>query len=169
MNSPQEQAMALAATERDSEGRLVCVTVDSDPPLSSSADGTWLVAIDGSEHSLRAMTQAVYFARLMQHCAVHLINVEPWLSKEAAETELASRSWATTAKARCLLDESSVSWRLHGVMGEAAERIVSLSTRLGCTGIVIGSHGLGAAQALLLGSVAYKVIHLSRVSVLVVR
>ena len=35
--------------------------------------------------------------------------------------------------------------------------------------IVIGSRGLGAAKNLLIGSVAYKVIHLSPISVLVAR
>jgi hypothetical protein len=36
-------------------------------------------------------------------------------------------------------------------------------------GFVIGSTGLGATEALLLGSVAHQVIHLSKASVLVVR
>lgn len=54
-------------------------------------------------------------------------------------------------------------------MGEATERIVNLSTHRDCTGIVIGSDGLGAIPALVLGSSAYEVIHLSRLSVLLVR
>lgn len=170
MNRPQERAMPKpTSTERDNEGRLIGVIVDCEQLAPSAKETAWLVAVDGSKHSLSAITQATTFARLMQNCVIHLINVQPWLSKEAAESELLSRGWEATTKARWVLDDSGVPWRLHVAMGEAAERIVHLSSRLGCTGIVIGSHGLGATQALLLGSVAYKVIHLSKTSVLVVR
>lgn len=54
-------------------------------------------------------------------------------------------------------------------MGDAAEGIVALARELGSRGIAIGSRGLTAAESLLLGSVAYKVVHLSAVPVLVVR
>jgi tellurite resistance protein TerC len=155
-------------TARDSDGRLIGLSVDSGRSILSVVENTWLVAIDGSEHSLRATAQAVYFG-LMQNCAIHLINVQPWLSKEAAESELMRRGWDATAKARELLDKSGIPWRLHVVMGETVESIVALADSLGCRGIIIGSKGLNATEALLLGSVAYKVIHLSKVSVLVVR
>lgn len=170
MNETQEQAMPVPAlTERDSDGRLIGVAIDCGHSLPLAEDNTWLVAIDGSAHSLRATAEAARLAGLMKGCAIQLLNVQPWLSKEAAEHELPHRGWEATAAARGLLDESGIPWCLHVVMGEAAERIVAMASRLGCTGIVIGSHGLGATEALLLGSVAYKVIHLSKASVLVVR
>ena len=68
-----------------------------------------------------------------------------------------------------MLSASALPWQLHVVMGDAADAIVALSAHLGCQTIVIGSRGLGATENLLVGSVAYKVIHLSPVSVLVVR
>ncbi len=153
---------------RDSGGRLVGLSIDSAQPIPLEEKDIWLVAIDGSEYSLRATKQAVSLG-VMQNRAIHLINVQPWLSKEAAESELLQRGWDETATARELLDENSISWRLHVVMGEPAESIVALADKLGCRGIIIGSKGLGAAQALLLGSVANQVVHLGKVSVLVVR
>lgn len=170
MNETLERAMpAPALTERDSDGRLVGVAIDGGQSLPSDKGNIWLVAVDGSAHSLRATAQAAHLAGLMQGCAIHLVNVQPWLGKEAAESELPCRGWEATTEARRLLDASGIPWRLHVLMGEASEHIVTLAERLGCIGIVIGSHGLGATQTLLLGSVAYKVIHLSKVSVLVVR
>lgn len=157
-----------AQIARDSDGRLIALSVDSSRQLPSVEQNSWLIAIDGSEHSLRATTQAAYFG-LMKNGAIHLLNVQPWLSKEAAESELMQRGWDATAKARALLDENGIPWRLHVTMGEAVESIVALATELNCRGIIIGSKGLSAPEALLLGSVAYKVIHLSKVSVLVVR
>ena len=40
----------------------------------------------------------------MHACALHLLHVQPWLSKEAAEVELAHRALGATAQARATLD-----------------------------------------------------------------
>ncbi|WP_137891440.1 universal stress protein [Ramlibacter sp. 2FC] len=158
-----------ARTERDGDARLVGVVLDGAKPLPPQPDDTWLVAIDGSQHSLRAAAQAAQLAKRGRHCAIHLVHVQPWLSKEAAEIELAQRGWEATAEARALLDRSGIAWRLHVLMGDPAERIAALGAELGCRGIAIGSQGVGATVGLLLGSVAYKLLHLSQTPVLLVR
>jgi nucleotide-binding universal stress UspA family protein len=170
MNTTEEQTIPLpASTERDPDGRLVGLSIDSRHGSPAQDGNAWLVAADGSEHSNRAVAEAVNLARQMKDCALHLVNVQHWLGKEAAETELRHRGLAATEQARSLLDAAGKPWRLHVVMGEAAEGIVALATRLGCHGIIVGSRGLGATENLLLGSTAQKVIHLSPVPVLVVR
>ena len=154
--------------DRDADGRLIGLTLDGG--AHAPPGGTrWLVAVDGSDHSLRAVAEAARFAGQLKDCTLNLVNVQHWLSREAAESELGARGWKATDKARALLKAAALPWQLHIVMGEAAEAIVALSTHLGCQTIVIGSRGLGATENLLVGSVAYKVIHLSSVSVLVVR
>jgi nucleotide-binding universal stress UspA family protein len=169
MNQTAERVMPEPTlTERDSDGRLIGVVIDCAQPRPAAADNAWLVAIDGSAHSLRATAEAARLAGLMQGGSIHLLNVQPWLAKEAAQSELPRRGWAATAGARGLLDASGTPWRLHVRMGDAAECIVALAEHLGGV-IVIGSNGLGATEALLLGSVAHQVIHLSKASVLVVR
>lgn len=154
-------------SERDADERLVYGVIDSEPPLAN-ASNRWLIAVDGSPHSLRATAAAMRNAAAMKSCALHLINVQPWLSKEAAEDELLRRGWAASADARAMLDAAGQAWQLHVVMGEAAESIVALAGRLECQGIVIGHYGFGVAKALLLGSVTQKVAHLSPLPVLVV-
>ncbi len=157
--------------ERDEIGRLIAATFETGGARPDSGSGNgWLVAVDGSDHSLRAVAQAARLAsELRERAGVDLINVQPWLGKEAAETELPQRGWAATARARALLDTAGVSWRVHVVMGETAPQIVRLAEALGNRGVIIGSHGLTPAQTLLLGSVAYKVIHMATAPVLVVR
>lgn len=170
MNTMTERNLPPAVdTERDSDGRLIGLTIEGGKLLSARAQNAWLVAVDGSAHAQHAVAEAARLACQMNDCAIHLLNVQPWLSKEAAEAELAARGWAASEQARVLLDTQGQPWRLHVAMGEPAECVVALATRLGCRGIVIGSRGLGAAENLLVGSVAYKVIHLSPMSVLVVR
>jgi len=80
---------------------------------------------------------------------------------EAAEAELAQRAWLATRGAPALLAANSQPWRLHVAMGDAAEQIIALTGRLDCSGIVIGSRGLGVTESLLLGSVTSKLMHLS--------
>jgi nucleotide-binding universal stress UspA family protein len=155
---------------RDEHGRLVAASWRGAQEHSTAHAGTWLVAVDGSEGALRAAAMAAQLVDAeVRSGSVELVHVLPWMTKEAAETELPQRAWQASAAARALMDEAGIAWRLHVRMGEPAEQIVALSQELGSRGIAIGSHGLSATESLLLGSVAYKVVHLGKVPVLVVR
>lgn len=169
----QEAMMAPVLERRDDNGRLVSVTWHGAGTMDLTGDDSgsarWLVAVDGSECSLRAVAMAAQLVALEPHAELALVHVQPWLSKEAAETELPRRGWAATAQARALLDAAPVRWRLHAVMGETAQEIAGLADALGSRGIVIGSRGLTAAESLFLGSVAYKVVHSAKLPVLIVR
>ena len=158
----------LAGSEHDSDGRLVGLVYDSTPPLPAPDTNPWLVAVDSSDNALRAVAHAVGQAGEMNACALHLVHVQAWLSKEAAEAEFAHRALDATARARATLDAAGLPWRLHVAMGDPAERILEQATQLRASGIVIGSRGLNVVESLLFGSVAYKVMHLSPVPVLVV-
>jgi len=158
--------------QRDSLGRLTSVAwYSNEAPATRTAPvcGRWLVAVDGSACSLRAVAASARLAAGGQGDVLDLVNVQPWLSKEAAESELAQRGWAATAPARQLLQASATPWRLHVLMGEDATTIVHLAESLDSLGICLGSHGWTAAEAVLLGSVTSKVLRLAKVPVLIVR
>lgn len=159
---------ALFGSERDSDGRLVALAFDSSPPLAVADANPWLVAVDSSENALRAIAHAAEQAGRMKSCSLHLVHVQPWLAKEAAEAELAPRALGATARARGLLDANRLPWRLHVAMGDAAGCILAQSVQMHATTLVVGSRGLNTVESLLFGSVAYKVMHLSAVPVLVV-
>lgn len=154
---------------RDELGRLVAASWGRVPADRAGRSGTWLVAIDGSEGALQAAAMAARLVAAEALADVDLVHVPPWLTKEAAEAELPRRGWQASAAARALMDKAGIAWRLHVRMGEAAEQIVALSQELGSRAIAIGSHGLTATESVLLGSVAYKVVHLGKVPVLIVR
>jgi hypothetical protein len=124
MSQPSD-VPAPAGCERDADGRLVGLVFDSAPPLPAPNDNPWLLAVDGSDNALRAVAHAARQAGAMTACALHLVSVQPWLSREAAAAELAQRAWHTTARARSLLDAHGQPWRLHVAMGEAAEQIAA--------------------------------------------
>jgi nucleotide-binding universal stress UspA family protein len=169
MSQSLPQPPAATHIERDEDGRLTALHIEAAGTAAPCAEHAWLVAVDGSAHALNAVSEAIRLAQAMKSCALHLINVQPWLSREAAEHELATKAWAATATARELLEQAGLGWHLHVAMGEAAERILAEAERLHCAGIVTGSRGLGATQGMLLGSVAYKLMHMSHLPVLLVR
>ena len=159
---------AFASSEHDTESRLVGLVYDSTPPLPEPDTNPWLIAVDSSDNALRAVAHAAGQVGAMNAMALHLVHVQPWLAKEAAEAELAHRALGATARARDLLDAKDLPWRLHVALGEPAERIFHRAVRISASGIVIGSRGLNVVESLLFGSVAYKVMHLSPVPVMVV-
>jgi nucleotide-binding universal stress UspA family protein len=156
-------------TSRDDIGRLVAASWGADPDHHAGRSNRWLVAIDGSEASLRAASMAARLSAAQARPVVDLVHVHPWLVKEAAEVELVRRGWHATAPARALMEAAGVAWRLHVRMGEAAEQIVALAQQLDSPGIAIGSRGLTAAESIFLGSVANKIVQLGKLPVLIVR
>lgn len=156
-------------SQRDEFDRLIALDWQSATYARSSERGRWLVAVDGSEGSLGAVVMAARLIEAQPQAGIDLVHVQGWLVKEAAEVELPRRGWEATDAARAVLDEAGVPWSVHVRMGEAAEEIVALAGALGSRGIAIGSRGLTATESLFLGSVAYKVVHLGKVPVLIVR
>lgn len=154
-------------SQRDAAQRLVALTLTSDnAPADSDA---WLVAVDGSTDSQQAVAETIRLSGQTQRSVVHLAHIQPWMSKEAAESELLKRSWEATAPARALIEANGLRWQLHAALGECAEKIVAIAQENRCYGVVIGSRGLGAAANLLLGSTASKLIHLCPLPVLVTK
>ncbi len=170
-----EAPLDASVERRDDIGRLVSSTWHSSRTGLVDSGNRWLVAVDGSSCSLRAVAMAARLAGVGNKGSVDLVHVQPWMVKEAAETQLAVRGLAATAAARQLLDEASVPWRLHVVMGEAAAQIVAMAELSGTEGldaldgVVIGSRGQSLSKALVMGSVAEKVLHQVKLPVMIVR
>jgi nucleotide-binding universal stress UspA family protein len=157
-----------SAFQRDDDGRLTGLIFDSTPPLVTPDINPWLIAVDHSDNALLAVTHAASLAGNLNACALHMIHVQTWLSKEAAETELAHHGLEATARARALLDKKGLPWRLHVTMGDPVECIIELAARLDATGIMVGSSHLNFIETLLGESVIDKLVHQSPVPVLVV-
>ena len=156
--------------QRDADGRRISVTFESHEVQRPEPAGEgWLAALDGSGHALHALAMAMRLSIESGARVLDLVNVQPWLSKEAAEAGLPQRGWEVCVDACAMLDANGLGWRLHVLMGEPAARIVELADCLGSRGIVIGARGLTATETLLLGSVAQQVIHAARGALLVVR
>lgn len=148
----------------DEMGRLIRADFGSDL-APKTGNEQWLVAVDGSPHSLRAVEHAIKMAR-MADISLSLITVLPWSSKEAS-VELPAHGWAQLADACARLDEAGLPWRAQVVMGEPDQAILEAAKSMHA--IVIGSHGRGAISAMVMGSVALSVLKAAGLPVWVIR
>lgn len=138
-----------------------------------------LVAMDGSEHALRALRHVLDLAaRLREPVELHLLNVQPpvtfgsikrHVSPETLNAYYQEEGAEALAPARKLLVASSLPHTDHVAVGPVAESIVHYAREHDCRQIVMGARGLGAMSGLLLGSVALKVLQLSDVPVTLVK
>ena len=135
-----------------------------------------LVAIDGSDHSLRAVRYAARRAKDAP-CKIDLLNVEkPVMAWEVGPvSSIEAVADVREAGSRKVLDTGADQFERptevdsHAVTGEPAATILDEATRLAADEIIIGSRGLRPFGAALLGSVAYKVLHEAKIPVVVVR
>lgn len=138
-----------------------------------------LVPVDGSENALRAVRHAVGLVKLMRQASIHLVHAhdEPRVYGELAVYVPPDRmaamqrehSEAILAEAERPLKESGVAYTKEIAVGPVAQAIAECADRLGCDAIVMGTRGHSTIGNLLLGSVATKVVHLSRLPVTLVK
>ena len=136
-----------------------------------------LVPVDGSPEAERAVRHAIQMAKAGQVGELHLLNVQPPLSgtvgtfidKPTRDDYHREEADKTLAGARKLLAEAGVPFKEHIGVGQAGPSIIAFAEKLGCGQIVMGTHGLGSAMQLVLGSVAQDVVRDSGAAVTVVK
>jgi len=134
--------------------------------------------VDGSKNALRAVAYAIKQAKRARN-EVHLLNVQPllenygtvpaYLSKQKHHALTTQHGKAILKPAAERLERAGVAHSIHVVHGDTAPTIARTARRLKCDSIVMGTRGLGAVGNLLLGSVATKVIHLTKIPVTLVK
>jgi len=129
----------------------------------------FLLAIDGSIHANRAAEYLARRASRLGACQVHLVDVHAIVAAGAsAQQDPMLQAGTETAIARGMLDAAGIAYKFHSELGDPAGRILDLVRAEGCDEVVVGSRGMSALGNFALGSVAYKIVHLSPVPVTVV-
>lgn len=132
-----------------------------------------LLAVDGSEHSLKAVPFAGDIARhhdgevTVLHVREHELT---WASDVDLETE-GEAQMLVDGIVRELKDSgaNAVGDIRRVAHGQTPRAILDVAEEIGAGMIVMGTRGLSDWGRLLMGSVAHKVIHLADCPVLVVR
>lgn len=136
-----------------------------------------LVPVDGSEAANRAARFAADTARRGGGGEIHLLNVqEPvleWqthgLAREAITAHRAELAQTAGAAAREAIERAGVACAFEWRFGDPAQTIAAAAREGGYDMIVMGTRGAGAIENLLIGSVAYKTLHLAHVPVTLVK
>jgi len=142
--------------------------------MSVSEPRRFLLAIDGSPHADRAAEYLACNGSALAVGEVFLLNVQPLGGETYASPDdelvrtVAELSAEATANARRLLGEADIPYKPVTEVGDAAEAIVHAAQEAQADEIVLGRHGSSELERLILGSVAYKVIHRAAAPVTVV-
>jgi nucleotide-binding universal stress UspA family protein len=139
-----------------------------------------LLAVDGSRHALVAVQCVIDHAGwYREKPSVELVTVHlpvptfrgmgAVIGKQHYERYYSEEGDERLAAARQKLDAAEIPYRPHIMVGPIAESLVEKAINTGCDLICIGSRGMTELGNALLGSTATKVLHLSKLPVLLVK
>ncbi|WP_214851173.1 universal stress protein [Exiguobacterium sp. s193] len=134
-----------------------------------------LLAVDGSDHSIRAAEEAVKLARLDKDSKIEVVFVADF--SKAREDVLHSEGSAAleVARRRKLgpveekLEAAGVSYYVTILRGEPGPAIVNHANQQPTDMTIIGSRGLNSLQEMVLGSVSHKVAKRVKSPVMIVK
>lgn len=139
----------------------------------------WLIPVDGSAHSLRAVEQAMTLAALMNQAPqllllnvqwnVATVNVKLLFDQQVIDEYQREQGLQALQGARALLDAAHLSYQYHISIGRPADVVLQYAAAQQATLIIMGAQGKEGLAQWLIGSVAERVLRLSPAPVMVVR
>lgn len=140
-----------------------------------TASHSVLVPVDGSVSALSALAFACRRARSRRGIRVVALNVQPAMSSSRFASRAAIRDHQERMaaevfqKVAVVAKREKVRVRQEMVVGMPATEITRMAEAQGAEEIVMGTRGLGGVKGLFMGSVAMKVVHLSKVPITLVK
>lgn len=138
-----------------------------------------LVPVDASASAMRALEHAIRLAKEIGNTELVIAyaheppiiygEIELYLSESKAKDLQQAHSEGILGPAIEKARTAGVNFTSQVVVGNVAESIVSCAQSSGCDGIVMGTRGMSAIGNLVMGSVATKVIHLTKLPVTLVK
>jgi nucleotide-binding universal stress UspA family protein len=131
-----------------------------------------LIPTDGFEQSERAVQAGLEWVRRLQAQALVVLVMQPPISYAGLsfEHELRQEGQAVVDRWEKYGAGRHIAVKGHFAEGgDVAHKLVDLASQAGCDLIVMGTHGREGLARLFLGSVAERVVRLSRVPVLLLR
>ena len=138
-----------------------------------------LLPVDGSECSMRAvdrlLTHNSWFREMPE---IHLLHVQPpipigrvqaHIGKDTLHDYYREESQTVLAPVQDRLNAAERFHTTHIHVGQPAEVISKMAEELQCDLVVMGAHGRGVLANIVMGSVATRVLHLTKCPVLIVK
>ena len=138
-----------------------------------------LVPFDGSDNAMRALEYAIRLAKEYGPMELAIVyaqeppliygEVAIYLPEEKAREFQRQHGEAILRPAVEKVRQAGLAFTSHTLVGDVAESIVSCAENQSCDAIVMGTRGMRAIGNLVLGSVATKVVHLTKLPVKLVK
>ncbi|HHW43205.1 universal stress protein [Desulfofundulus thermobenzoicus] len=141
-----------------------------------------LLAVDGSENSLRAARQALRLSKLNPDITVTALYVGPscydlfpepgicaWIQQKELDQEIEARAEKVFAAVQEIFAGEGQPLTTAVERGDTAEAICRVAGEGGFDLVVVGSRGYGDLKGIFLGSVSHKLLHLCSCPVLIVK
>lgn len=161
-------SMVWDVVEHDKYGRVVSMTAWS-REVNDIRPTIFLVPVDGSLASLTALNVALRLADQRQNAELHVLNVQVIGSVDALDDSVERQGLLETEEVRDFLAVNQQSHQLHIATGSPAQVIHDYYRTHNVAEIIIGTHGTGRLQTLLLGSVAMDVVSNAMIPVTLVK
>ena len=138
-----------------------------------------LVPVDNSDGAMRALEYAIRLAKDRKPTELMIVyahepplvygEIAMYLPEEKAEELQREHSEGILQPAIETAKKAGVTFTSQILIGDVARSIVSCAEASGCCAIVMGTRGMSAIGNLVMGSVATKVIHLTKLPVTLVK
>jgi nucleotide-binding universal stress UspA family protein len=137
----------------------------------------FLVPVDGSENSLRALDAAIFLSKKIEAyiTALHVMEKTPTVyihpQKELEHLLEGFRKESEKILENCKEIGKKNATEIQTVLmeGDAASQIIQYSEKANFDTIIMGHRGSGRFKEMVLGSVTQKVLHQMKCSILIVR
>ena len=137
----------------------------------------FLVPVDGSENSLRALDAAIFLSKKIEAyiTALHVMEKTPTVyihpQKELEHLLEGFRKESEKILENCKEIGKKNATEIQTVLmeGDAASQIIQYSEKANFDTIIMGHRGSGRFKGMVLGSVTQKVLHQIKCSILIVR
>jgi nucleotide-binding universal stress UspA family protein len=138
-----------------------------------------LVPFDSSDSAMRALEYAIKLAK--EHGPMELViayaheppliygEIAVYLPKDKADELQLKHSEDILRPAIEKAKRAGITFTTQVLIGDIPKSIVSCAETLACDGIVMGTSGMSAIGNLVMGSVATKVVHLTKLPVTLVK
>ena len=134
-----------------------------------------LLAVDGSDHSLRATKEAITIAGVNPEAQITIVyvadhdNAKNDVLHSGSSVELDLQRRKKLQPVEEAIEEANVAHRVQILHGTPGPAIVDYANKEKFDILVIGSRGLNSLQEMVLGSVSHKVVKRANCPVLIVK
>lgn len=134
-----------------------------------------LLAVDGSENSIRASQEAIKIASLATECMIEVVVVLDFSQSKNDVLHANGKEELDLSRKKKLLPieeklkSSNLAYQIKILRGDPGETIVDYANKGNFELVIIGSRGHNLLQELVLGSVSHKVAKRVQCPVLIVK